>query len=117
MTNYKHRFTCCVQADSADDANQLALLVGESQHDDQTFDAVTHTKDGVEYMCISTVVTDTFVSIESNGLPHDTLHGKPADREAALRAFAVADYRLTEADTLASDVLADMGYEALDGED
>lgn len=87
MSEYTHRLTVCTPMARIDEANALACIVGESSADINTFTEATHTKDGVEYACISTVVKDVFGGYLTGDLP-DPPHAAGVDRAAALSAFA-----------------------------
>lgn len=84
-TQYTHRLTVCAPISGLADANQLALAAGESEADVNTFTEPTHTKNGIEYACISTVIKPIVADWASTG----TLPDKPwsYDREAAQRAM------------------------------
>lgn len=86
-TEYTHRIVVCTPVDLIYDANQLACIVGESAADINTFTETTHTREGVEYACISTVVKDVFGGYLTTGLP-DPPHAAEADRTAASLAFS-----------------------------
>ena len=87
MTEYTHRLTVCTPMSRIDEANALACIVGEHEADIGTFTEATHTRDGVEYACISTVVKDVFDGYLTGDLP-DPPHAAGVDRAAALSAFA-----------------------------
>lgn len=87
MTEYTHRLTVCAPLAELHAANQLACIVGESAADIGTFTVATHTRDGQEFACISTVVKDVFESYLTGGLPNPS-HAAEADRDEALRVFA-----------------------------
>lgn len=86
-SEYTHRLTVCAPLAELHAANQLACIVGESAADIETFTVATHTRDGVEYACVSTVVKDVFAEYLTGGLP-DPPHAAEAERAAAERAFA-----------------------------
>lgn len=122
-TKYTHRATICAPIAELYAANQLACIVGESAADIGTFTVATHTRDGVEYACISTVVKDVFASYTNNGLP-DPPHAVDANRAEALRVFAGLNqpggvvFELTDAaTTTGADVLARLGFEPIIVED
>lgn len=101
-SEYTHRATICAPVDMLHEANQLACIVGEHEDDLRTFTVATHTRHGVEYACISTVVKAVFEDYPTQGLP-DPPHAAEADRVAAYVAFASLNqprgivYDLTEA--------------------
>src|SRR5699024_4799625 len=110
-TEYTLQLTVCAPLDDLDDANQLALIVGESAADVNTFTAATHTKDGVEYACISTVAKPVVASY-TGGLPHPE-HAQGADHEAAMRAMQAATWDLRERGQRPSEILAELGFEVI----
>lgn len=87
MSEYTLRLTVCTPMARIDEANALACIVGEHEADVNTFAEATHTRDGVEYACISTVVKDVFDEYLTGDLP-DPPHAAGVDRAAALNAFA-----------------------------
>lgn len=110
-TEYTLQLTVCTPITSIDDANQLALIVGESAADVNTFQNATHTKDGVEYACISTVAKPVVASY-TGGLPTPE-HAQGADYEAAIRAMHAVTWDLRERGQRPSEILADLGFEAI----
>lgn len=86
QTEYVHRILIIVPESLRDDANQLALVTGESPYDDQTFQQPTHTKDGVSYAVASTVVKPAFIAMARQPLVAQD-HAPNADLEAAQRAL------------------------------
>ena len=74
-----------------DQANQLALLIGESPADVNTFTTARYTKDGVDYALSSTACVPRVVSYLTEGLPSDDsgyIHNpNDADLLAAHQAF------------------------------
>lgn len=87
-TRYKHRVTIAVPEAMMEQANHLALIMGESSADIGTF---THAgyqdAQGNLYSVASTVVTDGFLAAQSNGLPETPPHAAEADRDKAQQAF------------------------------
>lgn len=87
-TAYTHRVTIICPESLIPDANQLALVVGESAADDQTFGAASYSDvDGNLYAVSSTVVTDTFQG-KATTLLVAPAHAPGADLAAAGRAQA-----------------------------
>jgi len=82
-TQYSHRVTIAVPAAHIADANQLALCLGESAADDQTFTA-TNWQDaaGNLYAVCSTVAKPVFVELASQPLQAPE-HAPDADLDAA----------------------------------
>src|SRR5690554_3785377 len=89
MTEYIHRVTIAVPETYITDANQLALCLGESAADDQTFTAANwQDADGNLYAVCSTVAKPIFA--EMAGQPLQALTTPPdVDLEAATRAQAL----------------------------
>ena len=73
--SYTSRITIAVPMNLIDQANQLALLIGESPADAQTFTQARYTKDGIEYALSSTACVPKVVSYLTEGLPHDPESG------------------------------------------
>lgn len=88
-TQYKHRVTIAVPEMYIADANQLALALGESASDDQTFTATNwQDADGNLYAVCSTVAKPVFVELASQPLQAPA-HVPDVDLEAATRAQAL----------------------------
>ena len=86
MTQYTHSVTIAVPAPLISDANQLALCLGESASDDQTFTAANwQDADGNLYAVCSTVAKPVFVELASQPLQAPE-HVPDVDLEAATRA-------------------------------
>jgi len=87
-TSYTHRVTIVCPADLIPDANQLALVLGESPSDDHTFGA-PHYEDagGNLYAVSSTVATGNFQTKAGSPLQAPG-HAPDADLVAAARAQA-----------------------------
>lgn len=85
-TEYQHRVTIAVPASLTADANQLALCLGESASDDQTFTATNwQDADGNLYAVCSTVAKPVFVELASQPLQAPA-HVPDVDIGAATRA-------------------------------
>ena len=111
-TEYTMRLTVCTPIDSIDDANQLALIVGETEADVRTFSKATHTRDGIEYACISTVAKPV-LSTYTEGLPTPE-HAKNADYEAAARALGRVVWDLRERNfSSPQNVIQELGFEPI----
>jgi len=68
-TQYTHRVTIAVPEAHTSDANQLALCLGESAADDQTFTTTNwQDADGNLYAVCSTVAKPVFVELASQPL-------------------------------------------------
>src|SRR5699024_12430020 len=68
-TQYIHRITIAVPETHIADANQLALCLGESASDDQTFTSTNwQDDDGNLYAVCSTVAKPVFVELASQPL-------------------------------------------------
>ena len=88
-TEYKQRATIASPVAHIADANQLALALGESAADDQTFGAATYQDDeGNLYAVCSTVAKPIFVQLAGQPLQAPN-HAPGVDLEAATRAQAL----------------------------
>jgi len=88
-TEYKQRATIASPVAHIADANQLALALGESAADDQTFGAATYQDDeGNLYAVCSTVAKPIFAQLASQPLQAPN-HAPGVDLEAATRAQAL----------------------------
>lgn len=91
MTDYIKRVTIAVPESVIADANQLALCLGESAADDQTFEtAQWQDDDGNLYAVASTVATDSFQTRAGQPLQAPN-HAPDADVKAASRAQAMLE--------------------------
>lgn len=89
ITQYTHRVTITVHETHIPDANQLALCLGESASDGQTFTAINwQDADGNLYAVCSTVAKPVFVELASHPLQAPA-HVPDVDIEAATRAQAL----------------------------
>ena len=85
-TQYSHRATIALPETHIADANQLALVLGESAADDQTFTAANwQDAAGNLYAVCSTVAKPVFVELASQPLQAPE-HAPDVDLEAATRA-------------------------------
>lgn len=111
MTEYTYRLTVCTPMHTIDDANQLALAAGESPADVNTFVNATHTKDGVEYACISTVIKP----IVAGWAQTATLPDRPwqYDKDAAMRALQACVIDIRPRPANAGDIFKELGFEAI----
>ena len=88
-TQYIHRITIAVPETHIADANQLALCLGESASDDQTFTSTNwQDDDGNLYAVCSTVAKPVFVELASQPLQAPA-HVPDVDLVAATRAQMV----------------------------
>ena len=88
-TLYKQRATITAPAVHIADANQLALALGESSADDQTFTAASYQDaEGNLYAVCSTVAKPIFAQIAGQPLQAPD-HAPDMDVEAATRAQAL----------------------------
>jgi hypothetical protein len=88
-TAYIHRITIAVPEQLISDANQLALCLGESASDDQTFTTANwQDADGNLYAVCSTVAKPVFVELAAQPLKAPE-HAPDADLDAASRAQAL----------------------------
>ena len=89
-TAYVQRATIATPAAHIPDANQLALLLGESSADDQTFGAANYQDaEGNLYAVCSTVAKPIFVQLASQP-PQAPNHAPDMDLAAATRAQALS---------------------------
>ena len=89
QTDYLHRVTIAVPETHLADANQLALCLGESIHDDQTFTTTNwQDADGNLYAVCSTVAKPVFVELAAQPLQAPA-RVPDVDIEAATRAQAL----------------------------
>ena len=88
-TAYKYRVTIATPASLLTEANHLACIMGESAADIETFKAANYQDEkGRRYAVCSTVVTDTFMQAQSEGLPPTPAHAEGvADRALAQTAY------------------------------
>lgn len=88
MTEYIHRVTIACPEVMIADANQLALVVGESAADVNTFTAANYqTDDGQRYAVASTVAKPALLELAAGSLEAPD-YAPEADIEAAQRAQA-----------------------------
>jgi len=88
MTQYTLRVTIAAPVSMLSDANALALCLGESASDDQTFTAATHTDtSGNEYAVASTVAKPVFEDMAAEPMVAPS-YAPDADVVAATRAQA-----------------------------
>jgi hypothetical protein len=88
-TEYRHTVTIAAPDALIQDTNHLALLLGESAADIETFQHLTYTDGTTNYAVAHTVVKDVFLQPTQTGtLPETPTHAEGLlDREAAQRAF------------------------------
>ena len=90
MSDYKHRMSLAVPQALMPQANQLALIVGESEHDNETFTVANwQDKDGNLYAVCSTVIKPVVLGLFGISLADITLpaHASNADITAAEQAL------------------------------
>ena len=88
-TLYQQRATIAAPANHIPDANQLALCLGESPADDQTFDTASYQDaSGNLYAVASTVTKPIFVEMAGQPLQAPD-HARGMDLAAATRAQAL----------------------------
>ena len=90
MSDYKHRMSLAVPQALIAKANQLALIVGVSEHDDKTFTAANwQDKDGNLYAVCSTVIKPVVLGLFGISLSNITLpaHAINADVTTAQQAL------------------------------
>lgn len=129
MSDYKHRMSLAVPQALMPQANQLALIVGVSEHDDKTFTAANwQDSDGNLYAVCSTVIKPVVLNMFGVSLSNITLpaHAINADITAAQQALdKVVKYQ--HGDKVSTDTImctidfeplqafADMGLTIIDG--
>ncbi len=88
-TEYTHNATIAVPEPRINDANHLALLLGESSDDLNTFTNVTYTNGTTDYAVANAAVKSVFIEPTQTGeLPATPSHAEGIlDLEAAQRAF------------------------------
>ena len=90
MSDYKHRMSLAVPQALIAKANQLALIVGVSEYDDNTFTSANwQDKDGNLYAVCSTVIKPVVLGLFGVSLSDITLpaHAVNADVVAAQQAL------------------------------
>lgn len=90
MSDYKHRMSLVVPQALMAKANQLALIVGESEYDDKTFTTANwQDEDGNLYAVCSTVIKPVVLGLFGISLTDITLpaHAINADVTAAQQAL------------------------------
>lgn len=90
MSDYKHRMSLAVPQSLMAQANQLALIVGESEYDYKTFTTANwQDKDGNLYAVCSTVIKPVVLGLFGISLTDITLpaHASNADVVAAQQAL------------------------------
>jgi hypothetical protein len=89
MTQYTQRVTIATQEAHIPEANQLALCLGESSADDQTFTAASYQDaQGNLYAVASTVAKPIFAQLAGQPL-QAPVHSPDMDMAAATRAQAL----------------------------
>ena len=92
MSDYKHRMSLAVPQALMAKANQLALIVGESEHDDKTFiTANWQDKDGNLYAVCSTVIKPIVLSLLGQDVSDSVLQAEGADTAMAQQAMNMLD--------------------------
>lgn len=88
MSDYKHRMSLAVPQTLMTQANQLALIVGVSEHDDKTFTTTNwQDKDGNLYAVCSAVIKPIVLSLIDTPLADSPLQTKGADLSLAQQAL------------------------------
>ena len=91
-TEYTHTATIAVPENLLADANQLALILGESPADNNTFRSAAFTDGSVNYSVVHTAVKQQFVDIAGSGdLKPTPDHAAGADRVVAEAALATVN--------------------------
>ena len=88
MSQYTHRMTLVVPESLMNQANQLALIVGESSDDDKTFTTTNwQDKDGNLYAVCSTMIKPIVLSLLDTPLTDSPLQAEGADLSQAQQAL------------------------------
>ena len=88
MSQYTHRMTLVVPESLMNQANQLALIVGESSDDDKTFTTANwQDKDGNLYAVCSTMIKPIVLSLLDTPLTDSPLQAEGADLSQAQQAL------------------------------
>lgn len=88
MSQYIHRMTIVVPESLMSQANQLALIVGESSDDDKTFTTTDwQDKDGNLYAVCSTMIKPIVLSLLNTSLTDSPLQVEGADLTQAQQAL------------------------------
>ena len=88
MSQYTHRITLVVPEQLMTQANQLALVVGESEHDDKTFSIANYQDtDGNLYAVCSAVIKPIVLLLADVSLADSPLQPKGADLSLAQQAL------------------------------
>ena len=91
MSDYKHRMTLVVPQALIPQANQLALIAGESPYDDQTFAAANwQDADGNLYAVCSTVIKPIVLAMFGTPVADTGLTAEGADFDLAQQAMDAA---------------------------
>ena len=124
VTEYTYRLTVCAPTHTWFEANQLACTVGEHADDVNTFNAATHTKDGLEYACIHTPVKDIILAAKDMVELPEFPHAVGVDRAAAYTArdwvldgTIVVDFIPTDSPETGAEVLTRLGFSGIVTED
>ncbi|WP_105245427.1 hypothetical protein [Psychrobacter sp. Marseille-P5312] len=105
MSDYKHRMSLAVPQALMPQANQLALIVGVSEHDDKTFTSANwQDKDGNLYAVCSTVIKPVVLSLADVSLADSPLQTKGADLSLAQQALDKV-VRYKQGDKVSSDTI------------
>lgn len=88
MSQYTHRMTLVVPESLMSQANQLALIVGESSDDDKTFITTNwQDKDGNLYAVCSTTIKPIVLTLLNTPLTDSPLQAEGADLSQAQQAL------------------------------
>lgn len=88
MSQYTHRMTLAVPESLLSQANQLALIVGESSDDDKTFTTANwQDKDGNSYAVCSTMIKPIVLTLLNTPLTDSLLQAEGADLSQAQEAM------------------------------
>lgn len=115
MSDYKHRMSLAVPQALISKANQLALIVGESEHDNKTFTAANwQDKGGNLYAVCSTVIKPVVLGLFGTPVADTGLTAEGADFTQAQQAMDAAIMYSGTEQASTDKILIAIDYEPLD---
>lgn len=114
MSEYKHIMSLAVPQELMAKANQLALIVGVSEHDDKTFTTANwQDKDGNLYAVCSAIIKPIVLTLADVSLADSPLQTKGADVVVAQQALDKV-VRYKEGDKISTDkIMCAIDFEPL----
>lgn len=114
MSEYKHRMSLAVPQSLMSQANQLALIAGESADDVNTFiTANWQDKDGNLYAVCSTVIKPIVLSLLGQDVSDSILQAEGADLTQAQQAMDMLDMYVEGAKASPDKISIAIDYEPL----